>query len=103
MGALRRVLREASNMTSDQDPGPDLPAAPTFAMRHAHVQEPAQAFACPPGVAVAAAAVGLVAVIIGLGAGSLSTGARIAAGVVALAIALIGPGFVVVAPNESRV
>ncbi len=75
----------------------------TFALRPAHEQEPARAFACPPALAVAVAVVGLAAVLIALGLDGLSSGPRIAAGAVAVVVALIGPGFVVVAPNESRV
>ena len=60
-------------------------------------------FACPPVVAVAVAALGLAAVVIAVGAGQLGSGLRIAAGVVTGAVVLVAPGFVVVAPNESRV
>jgi regulator of protease activity HflC (stomatin/prohibitin superfamily) len=49
------------------------------------------------------AVLGLAAVVIALGAGALSPAARIVAGVVTVAVALVGPGFVVVQPNESRV
>jgi regulator of protease activity HflC (stomatin/prohibitin superfamily) len=54
-------------------------------------------------VAVAVIVVGLVAVVIAFGAGGFSSGVRIAAGVVTVAAVLVGPGFVVVQPNESRV
>jgi regulator of protease activity HflC (stomatin/prohibitin superfamily) len=54
-------------------------------------------------VAVALAALGLAGLVIALGAGSLSSGTRIAGGAVAAAVALTGLGFVVVQPNESRV
>jgi regulator of protease activity HflC (stomatin/prohibitin superfamily) len=66
-------------------------------------QRSARAFACPPAVAVAVAALGLVAVLIALGLAGLASGLRIAAGVVTVAVVLVAPGFVVVQPNESRV
>jgi regulator of protease activity HflC (stomatin/prohibitin superfamily) len=71
--------------------------------RQAHEQRPAHAFACPPAVAVALAVLALAAVLIALGAGGLSSGVRIVAGAVTVALVLVGPGFVVVQPNESRV
>jgi regulator of protease activity HflC (stomatin/prohibitin superfamily) len=52
---------------------------------------------------VAVAVLGVAAVAIAFGAGQLSSAARIAAGVVVAAVVLVAPGFVVVAPNESRV
>lgn len=69
----------------------------------AHEQRPAQALASPPGVAVAGGALAVAGLVIALGAGSLGTGARIVGGIVALAGLVLGPGFVVVAPNESSV
>ncbi len=74
-----------------------------LASRSAHEQRAARAFACPPLVPVVVTVLGLVGVLIGFGVGGLSTGARIAGGAVALAALLIGPGFAVVQPNESRV
>jgi regulator of protease activity HflC (stomatin/prohibitin superfamily) len=74
-----------------------------FSPRQAHEQRPAHAFACPPAVAVALAVVALAAVLIAFGVGGLSSGVRIAGGAVAVAAVLVGPGFVVVQPNESRV
>ncbi|MGH2916281.1 MAG: SPFH domain-containing protein [Solirubrobacteraceae bacterium] len=85
---------------------PDTPIDETarsggLSPRRAHQQRPAEALACPPGAAVALGLLGLVAVAIALSGFSL--GVRIVAGVVAVAAALIAPGFVVVSPNESRV
>jgi SPFH domain / Band 7 family len=77
-------------------PAPDTP-------RLAHEQRPAAAFACPPVVAVAAGVVALVALVIAVGAGGYASGVRIALAVVAVLIVLVGLGFVVVQPNESRV
>ncbi len=74
-----------------------------FSPRQVHEQRPARAFACPPAFGVAVAVVGLAAVLTALGVGDLGSGARIAAGAVAVAVALVGPGFVVVQPSESRV
>jgi len=74
-----------------------------FSRRQAHEQQPAQAFACPPALAVAVAVLALAAVLVAFGVGSLSSGLRIAGGAVTAAVLLIGPGFVVVQPNESRV
>jgi regulator of protease activity HflC (stomatin/prohibitin superfamily) len=74
-----------------------------FSPRQSNEQRPARVYACPPVVAVAVAALGLAAVAIALGAGQLGSGLRIAAGAVTGAVVLIAPGFVVVAPNESRV
>jgi len=74
-----------------------------FSSRQVHEQRPAQAFACPPAGAVALAVVALAAVLIALGAGGLSSGLRIVGGAVTVAAVLVGPGFVVVQPNESRV
>jgi regulator of protease activity HflC (stomatin/prohibitin superfamily) len=71
--------------------------------RHAHEQRPAHAFACPPVVAVGLAVLALAAVLIAFGVGELNSGLRIAAGAVAIAVALVAPGFVVVQPNESSV
>ncbi len=86
--------------TSDTD-DPRGPGA--FSPRQVHEQRSAQAFACPPAFGVAVAVVGLAAAVIALGVGDLGSDARIAAGAVAVAVALVGPGFVVVVPNESRV
>ena len=67
------------------------------------MQRPAKAFACPAGVAVAAAVVAVIAVLVAIGLGGTATGVRVVAGVVAAAIVLAGPGLVVIQPNESRV
>jgi regulator of protease activity HflC (stomatin/prohibitin superfamily) len=75
----------------------------SFSRRGEHEQSDARAFACPSAVAVAVALLGLAAVAIALGAGGLSTAVRIVAGVITAAVVLVGPGFVVVQPNESRV
>jgi len=69
----------------------------------AHTQTPGQAVACPAPVVVAFTAVGVAAALIALGLGALPPGARIAAGVIAGAAVILGPGFIVVQPNESRV
>jgi regulator of protease activity HflC (stomatin/prohibitin superfamily) len=74
-----------------------------FSPRQVHEQQPAQAFACPPAIGVAVAAVGLAALLIALGVGDFGSDVRIAGGVVAVAVALVAPGLVVVQPNESRV
>jgi regulator of protease activity HflC (stomatin/prohibitin superfamily) len=79
------------------------PGPATLAARRAHEQRPAQAFACPPALAVAFAVLGLAALLIALGVGQLGSGARITAGAVTLVVVLLGPGVVVVQPNESRV
>jgi regulator of protease activity HflC (stomatin/prohibitin superfamily) len=68
-----------------------------------HEQRSAQAFACPPGLAVGLGVLGLATLVIALGVGQLSQGVRIAGGVVTLAVVLAAPGFVVVQPNQSRV
>jgi regulator of protease activity HflC (stomatin/prohibitin superfamily) len=68
-----------------------------------HEQRPAQSFACPAPLSVALILIGVAAIVIALGAGGLSTGARIAGGAVTGAAIVIGAGFVVVEPNESRV
>lgn len=68
-----------------------------------HEQRPAQAFACPPAVAVALAVVALAGIGVAVGVGAPGSGLRIAAGSVAVVVALVGLGFVVVQPNESCV
>jgi regulator of protease activity HflC (stomatin/prohibitin superfamily) len=80
-----------------------MQASNEFSPRQAHEQRSADAYACPPPTAVAVAVVGIAALLIALGVGQLASGARIAAGVVTGAVALVAPGFVVVQPNESRV
>jgi hypothetical protein len=77
------------------------PAA--FSPRQVYEQGPAHAFACPPVLAVALAVLALVAVLVALGEGGPSSGLRVAGGAVTAAAVLVGPGFVVVLPNESRV
>jgi regulator of protease activity HflC (stomatin/prohibitin superfamily) len=74
-----------------------------FSPRRVHQQQPANALVCSPAVAVTVGVLGLVALVIAVGVGGLSTGLRIAGGVVAAAVALARPGFVVVQPNQSRV
>jgi regulator of protease activity HflC (stomatin/prohibitin superfamily) len=91
------------NVTSPTDTTDDALSPGSFSRRQAHEQQPAQAFACPPPLAVAVAVLALAAVLIAFGVGSLSSGVRIAGGAVTAAVLLIGPGFVVVQPNESRV
>jgi len=91
------------NPASARTPPGDALEPAGFSPRRSHEQRPAQAFACPPVVPVAVAALGIAAVLIALGAGEVSSGLRIAAGAVTLAVVLVGPGFVVVQPNESRV
>ena len=88
------ISPEASTQTAD--------AAP-FSARKVHEQRPAPAFACPAGLAVAIIVLGIAALLIAFGVGGLSSGTRIAAGAVALAVVLIGLGLIVVQPNESRV
>ena len=90
-------------MTADRDNLEDGGGLPAPAMSHEHQQWNARAFACPPELAVGVAALGLAALVIALGAGSLSEAVRIVAGVVAGAVVLVAPGFVVVQPNESVV
>jgi len=85
------------------DPAGDSPASGGFAPRIAHEQRPAQALAPPAFAAVAVAVVGIVAALIAIADGGASSSLRVVAGVVALAAATVGPGFVVVQPNESRV
>jgi regulator of protease activity HflC (stomatin/prohibitin superfamily) len=77
--------------------------AGAFSPREPHHQSQAKAFACPPALAVAGGVVALIAAIVAIGAGGYSTGVRIVAGVVAVALVLLAPGLVVIQPNESRV
>jgi regulator of protease activity HflC (stomatin/prohibitin superfamily) len=78
------------------DPGP-------FSPRRTHEQRPAHAVACAPAVAVALAVLALAAVIVAFGARGAGAGLRTVGGAIVVAAVLIGPGFVVVQPNESRV
>ena len=71
--------------------------------RRVHDERAARALRCPAGVPVTLAGLALAGLLIAIGVGGLATGVRIAAGVVAVAIVLVAPGFVVVQPNESRV
>jgi hypothetical protein len=71
--------------------------------RLTHTQRPARALACPPAVAVVVAVVALAAALIAFGLGTLGSAPRIIAAGIAVAIALVSPGFVVVQPNDSRV
>jgi regulator of protease activity HflC (stomatin/prohibitin superfamily) len=66
-------------------------------------QRPARAVASPAVVAVAVAVLGIVAILVALGLGDVSSTVRVVAGVVTLAVIVVGPGFVVVQPNEARV
>src|SRR5512135_3603898 len=94
----------AHEMSGATETGGDRSLDPGgFSPRHAHQQRPAQAFPCPPVVAVALAVIALAGVLDAAAAGGARPSTRIAGGVVAVAIALIGPGFLVVQPNESRV
>ena len=77
--------------------------APAAGARLPYEQRAARALACPPGLSVAVLLLGLAGLLIAFGAGGLGEGVRIAAGVVAISVALIAPGFVVLAPNESQV
>jgi hypothetical protein len=90
-------------VTSQTDAANDALEPGAFTPRPVHEQRPAQAFACPPALAVALAVLALAAVSVAFGLGGLASGLRIAAGVIAVAALLVGPGFVVVQPNESRV
>jgi regulator of protease activity HflC (stomatin/prohibitin superfamily) len=90
-------------VTSDKDTVGAEGGPGAFSLRGEHEQWDARAFACPPVVAVAVALLGLVALVIAVGTGGLSTPVRIVAGVITAAVVLVGPGFVVVQPNESRV
>jgi SPFH domain/Band 7 family protein len=74
-----------------------------FSPRQAHEQQPAHGFRCPPALAVALAVVALLAVLVAFGAGGAGSGLKDVAGAVIVAAVLIGPGFAVVQPNESRV
>jgi regulator of protease activity HflC (stomatin/prohibitin superfamily) len=74
-----------------------------FAPREPHQQRPAEAFACPPGLAVAAVVVGVIAAVIAIGAGGYAGWFRVVAGVIAAAVVVLAPGLVVIQPNESRV
>jgi regulator of protease activity HflC (stomatin/prohibitin superfamily) len=81
----------------------DSPAPGAFSPRQAHEQRPAQAFACPPAAAVAVAVLGLAGVLLTFGVGGLGSGLRTVAAAVTVAVVVVGAGFVVVQPNESRV
>jgi regulator of protease activity HflC (stomatin/prohibitin superfamily) len=70
---------------------------------NSHEQRSAAAIACPPVAAVAVAVLGVAAALIAFGVGSVSSGLRVAAGAAAVGAGLIGPGFLVVQPNEARV
>jgi regulator of protease activity HflC (stomatin/prohibitin superfamily) len=78
-------------------------SAGTFSPRDAHEQRIARAFACPPALAVAVAALGLAALLIAFGVAGAGSGLRITGVVVAVAVILIAPGLVALQPNESRV
>jgi regulator of protease activity HflC (stomatin/prohibitin superfamily) len=91
------------NVTPRDDATADAPELGAFSTRGAHEQRSARAFACSPVAAVAIVVLGLAALLIAFGLFGLASGVRIAAGVIAAAVVLVGPGFVVVQPNESRV
>jgi hypothetical protein len=74
-----------------------------FSPREPHHQRPAKAFACPPGLAVGGGVIALLAALVAIGLGGTASGVRVVAGVVAVALVLLAPGFVVIQPNESRV
>ncbi len=76
---------------------------PPAETREPHHQYSPPAFASPPALAVGIAILGLASLVVAFGAGALSVGLRILAGAVAAAVIIIGAGFVVVEPNESRV
>ncbi len=79
------------------------PVGPTgLPPRQAHEQQRAQAFECPPELAVGVIVLGLAAVVIALGS-SFSSPVRIVTGVIAAAVGLAAPGLVVVQHNDSRV
>jgi regulator of protease activity HflC (stomatin/prohibitin superfamily) len=89
-------------MSTASDPAPpSLPSAPE--RRPPHAEQPAPGIRGIPVLiaTVAAAAVGIVLIIVGSG----SSGAALATiGIVlVVAVALLSPGFVAVAPNESSV
>ncbi|HEY2653535.1 MAG TPA: SPFH domain-containing protein [Solirubrobacteraceae bacterium] len=88
---------------NDRDAIDAGPGAAAFEPRRAHQQRRADALAPPPATPVALALLGIAALVIAFGAGGLGSAWRIAGGVVAAAAAVIGVGFVVVQPNESRV
>jgi regulator of protease activity HflC (stomatin/prohibitin superfamily) len=89
-------------MTPPDETTTERPAATEpLPVRRTHDQRPAQAVASPPAAAVAVAALGLAALLFDFGGSS--SGVRIVAIVVTVAIVLVGPGFVVVKPNEARV
>jgi regulator of protease activity HflC (stomatin/prohibitin superfamily) len=102
-GPAANVVVESMNVISGKGTSDDSLDRARFSPRRAHEQRPAPAFACPPVLAVAVAVVELAALVVAFSAGGPSSGLRIAAGAVAVAGALVGPGFVVVQPNESRV
>jgi regulator of protease activity HflC (stomatin/prohibitin superfamily) len=81
-------------------PSGDTPQPVSVRLEHA--QRPAPALACPPAVVVAAVVLGLIGVAVAAD-GSAASALRGAGAVVLLAVVLVGPGFVVVQPNESRV
>ncbi len=91
------------DVTPRDDAADDALKLGAFSTSGAHEQRPAQAIACPPVVAVAVAVIGLAALAIAFGLFGLPSGVRIAAGIITAAVVLVGPGFVVVQPNESRV
>ena len=81
---------------TDDDPG-------VYRSPRSHQQRQASAVAFPPEGAVALGAVCIAALVIAFGAGALGSGLRIAGGVIGGVLVLFGLGFVVLAPNESRV
>ncbi len=77
------------------------PASPSG--RFVYEQRPAQALACPPPLVVAGVVLGVAAFLLAVGVGDVAAALRIIAGVVVVAVVVLGAGVVVVQPNESRV
>ena len=75
----------------------------TFPPRRTHRQRPARAVAGAPAAGAGAAALAVAAGLIAVGASGASTAPTVAGGVLAVLVVLLGGGFVVVQPNESRV
>ncbi len=85
---------------SPEGPLDPLPASPS---RQAHEQRRAQGYPAPAILVVAVVVIGIAALVIAAGAGHLGSAPRIAGGAVVVAAIVLGAGFVVVQPNESRV
>jgi regulator of protease activity HflC (stomatin/prohibitin superfamily) len=100
---LRDIMQDRMTVIPGKDNAADSVHPGAFSPRQTHEQRAAQAFACPSVLPVAVAGLGLAAVLIAVGVGGLSSGTRVVAGAVTAAAVLVGPGFVVVQPNESCV